>query len=148
MPSVAIQSAELQPPRSAVAFWGRNERKPGGRGRNGLATPSCLTVQREPESAQDLPAPHQFRVTQQPLILQGTTAGSIPKTGCIDPTRNKQLGKAPGKGQAAWDGAVGRAAGLHPLPQGQTVEAASTRTPWGQGKASHPRADNSFGNDR
>lgn len=105
-------------------------------------------MQREAESARDLPAPHQFRVTQRPLILQGTMAGSIPKTGCVDATGNKQLGKAPGKGQAVWDGAVGRAVGLHPLPQGQTVEEASSRTPWGRGKASHPRADNSFGNDR
>lgn len=139
--SSATQGAELQPPRSAAAFWRRTEWKPGGRGRNGLATPACLTTQKEPKSDWDVPAPHGFGVTQQPPIPQGSMAGSTPKRGCIDPAGNRRLGKVPGKGQAAWDGAVGRAAGLHPPPQGQAPEEGCTRKPWGQVNASSSSDD-------
>ena len=105
----------------------------GRQGRNGLASPPHLTVQRE--SAWDIPGPHQSGGTQQPPKLPDSMAGSTPKTSCSSPVGNRQLGKAPGKGQAAWDGAVGRAAGLHPLRRGHTREG-STREPKGQGSAS------------
>ena len=60
-------AVEVQCPRlQSSAFRGRNEWKLGGRGRNRLASPSCLTVQREPESAWDVPTPCRFGMTQQP----------------------------------------------------------------------------------
>lgn len=129
LPNVAagVQCPRLQ----SSAFQGRNEWKPGGRGRNGLATPSYLIVQREPDCAWDIPPPHRFGVMQQAPTLQDSMAGSTPKTGCINPAGNRLPGKAPGKGQAVWDRAMGRAAGLHPhcclppQPQGQTLEEGS-----------------------
>lgn len=84
--------------------------------------------------------------TAAPILQDSSTL----RSGCIDPTGNRHFGNVPRKGQAAWDWAVGKAAGLDPhyhslccprVKHRRREAPGSTRKQWGQGNVRCSRAD-------